>query len=75
MVVKAVAAGKEAAESMHRYINGWDMTAYRPVTFPENPQYPPIPEMKAEKRAVAPEISVAQRKSFDEIELAFPDHR
>ncbi len=73
MVVKAVAAGKEAAESIHRYINGWDMAACRPQTFPENPEYPPIPEMKAEKRAMPPEIAISQRKSFDEIEGAFSE--
>lgn len=72
-VVEAVAAGREAAESINRYINGMDLAEGRPMSFADDPQYPPIPEMKAEARAVNPEIPVSQRKNFNEVELAFPE--
>jgi hypothetical protein len=53
-VVEAVAAGREAAESIFRHLNGEDMYEGRPLQFPENPQYPPIPpEIKREARAIA----------------------
>lgn len=70
-VVEAVAAGKEVAESIHRFINGSDLAEGRPYKFPENPEYPPIPEeLKSERRAITPEISVSDRKGFKEVELA-----
>jgi heterodisulfide reductase subunit A-like polyferredoxin len=73
-VVEAVAAGKEAAESITRYLQGVDMAAGRPLFKTKaNPEYPPIPEMKAEARAVNPEIPHADRMSFNEVELAFTE--
>jgi heterodisulfide reductase subunit A-like polyferredoxin len=73
-VVEAVAAGREAAESILRYLDGVDMTTDRPSYFVDNPQYPPIPEeIKPEKRAHTPEIPIAARKGFQEVELAFPE--
>ena len=73
-VVEAVAAGKEVAESIHRYINGMDLAEGRPVKYPENPEYPPIPEeIKTERRAINPEIEASQRKGFREVELALAE--
>ncbi len=73
-VVEAVAAGKEVAESIHRFINGMDLAEGRPVKYPENPEYPPIPEeIKTERRAVNPEIEASQRKGFREVELALAE--
>ncbi|MCX5872940.1 MAG: FAD-dependent oxidoreductase [Deltaproteobacteria bacterium] len=73
-VVEAVAAGKEVAESIHRYINGMDLTEGRPTKFPENPEYPPISEeLKSEPRAINPEIPASKRKGFDEVELALAE--
>ncbi|MDQ1238755.1 MAG: heterodisulfide reductase subunit, partial [Thermodesulfobacteriota bacterium] len=73
-VVEAVAAGREAAESIHRYLNALDLTEGRPWQMPGDPHYPPIPEeMKPEKRAVNPEIVLSERKGFAEVELAFPE--
>lgn len=72
-VVEAVAAGREAAESIHRFLNGMDLSQDRPMLMPENPEYPPIPEMKPEARAVNSEIPVSERKGFTEVELAFPE--
>lgn len=73
-VVEAVAAGKEAATSISRYLKGEDMTVDREFKRPQDPEYPPIPEsIKAEARAKNPEIAVSQRKNFNEVELAFTD--
>jgi heterodisulfide reductase subunit A-like polyferredoxin len=74
-VVEAVAAGREAAESISRYLSGEDVYEGRPLLFPENPQYPPIPpEIKREMRAKNPEIAVSQRNGFQEVELAFSEN-
>ncbi len=73
-VVEAVAAGREAAESITRFLKGEDMAAGRPLFKTKaNPEYPPIPEMKAEARAVNPEIPITDRKNFNEVELAFSE--
>ena len=73
-VVEAVAAGKEVAESIHRFINGMDLAEGRPFKFPENPEYPPIPEeLKNEPRAITPEIATTERKGFKEVELVLAE--
>jgi heterodisulfide reductase subunit A-like polyferredoxin len=72
-VVEAVAAGREAAVSIDRYLKGEDMAVERPKEWPQNPEYPPLPEMKPEARAKNPEIPVTDRKGFAEVELAFPE--
>ena len=73
-VVEAVAAGKEVAESIHRFINGMDLAEGRPFKFPENPEYPPIPEeLKSEPRVITPEIATTERKGFKEVELALAE--
>ncbi len=72
-VVEAVAAGREVAESIERYLKGQDLAEGRPFHYPENPEYPPIPEMKAEARAVNPEIPVTERSNFKEVELALSE--
>lgn len=73
-VVEAVAAGKEAAESIARYLSGADMATGRPVALPAHNEYPPIPEGKPQKRAVTPEIPVPERMGFKEVELAFAEN-
>ncbi len=70
-VVEAVAAGREAAESISRYVNGHDMAAGRPVKMTDHPEYPPILDIKTEARARNPEIPLGERKGFNEVELAF----
>lgn len=73
-VVEAVAAGKEAAISITRFINGEDMAAGRPRKKQDHAEYPPIPEMPAEARAKNPEIGVTERRvNFQEVELAFSE--
>ncbi len=72
-VVSAVAAGKEAAESISRYLNGKDMKEGRPRKFPENPQYPPIADSRRAPRAKTPILPVENRQGFQEVELALPE--
>ncbi len=72
-VVEAVAAGREAAISIARHLQGKDLTADRPLKLPGNPEYPPIPEMKPEARAKSPTLPMAERRSFKEVELAFSE--
>ncbi len=72
-VVEAVAAGREASVSISRYLKGEDLAAGRPLKLPGNRQYPPIPRMKKEPRAVSPMIALRERKSFKEVEAAFSD--
>ncbi len=73
-VVEAVAAGREAAESITRYLQGMDVAEGRPHKYAENPQYPPIPEMRLEARAKNPEIPASARTGFQEVELAFAEN-
>ncbi len=41
--------------------------------FPKDRKYPPIPDIKPEARAKNPELSVSERKGFQEVELAFSE--
>jgi heterodisulfide reductase subunit A-like polyferredoxin len=75
VAIGAVGAGKEAAESIRRYIEGRDLTAGREPVTVEKPRYRPIPagEPKRE-RARMPELSVAQRRgNFAEVELGYDE--
>lgn len=73
-VVEAVSAGKQAAESIARQIQGQDMYEGRPWTGTDDPQYPPIPDIRPEARAKSPELPPAERKGFTEVELAFAEN-
>jgi ferredoxin len=72
-VVEAVAAGREAAISITRYLQGKDLTADRPLKLPGKPEYPPIPEIKAEPRAKSPTLPMTERTSFKEVEFSFSE--
>ncbi len=74
-VIEAVAAGKRAAESIERFINGKDMvnnrfeSSIKPV--PEN-LLPEASDVVKKKRAVAAELPVKERLlNFREVESAF----
>jgi heterodisulfide reductase subunit A-like polyferredoxin len=79
IAIAAVAAGREAAESIHRYINGRDLTANR--DFPLRPlpkeegHWTPIPGKAARKpRARMPELPPDQwTQGFQEINLGFAE--
>jgi len=71
--IKAIAAGKEAAESIVRYLDGKDMSEGREPITNENPIYRPVPENEPIKtRAEMPELSIEKRAgNFMEVELGF----
>ena len=76
VAIGAVAAGKEAAESILRYLDGQDMKAGREVHMEsENPYYRPIPANEAVAlRAQMPELPVEERRSgFREVEQGYSE--
>ncbi len=75
VAIGAIAAGREAAESIERYLNGEDLAKDREPVSNENPIYRPIPQNEPKKpRPPMPELSVETRKSnFDEVELGYDD--
>ncbi|MBI5572675.1 MAG: FAD-dependent oxidoreductase [Desulfomonile tiedjei] len=72
-VVKAVAGGREAAESISRYLKGEDLFLGRLITFSENPVYPPIPDVRSQLRTQPKMSAAAERLGFKETELTFSD--
>jgi heterodisulfide reductase subunit A-like polyferredoxin len=75
VVIGAVGAGKEAAESILRYIEKRDMAEGREPVVNENPIYRPIADDEPiVERAKMPELAVAKRKgNFDEVELGYAE--
>ncbi len=75
VAIGAVGAGKEAAESILRYIEGRDMAAGREPVVTENPMYRPIPEDEPiMPRAHMPELPVEKRRgNFGEVELGYEE--
>jgi heterodisulfide reductase subunit A-like polyferredoxin len=75
VVIGAIGAGKEAAESILRYIEKRDMAEGREPVVNENPVYRPVPEDEPiVERAKMPELAVAKRKgNFDEVELGYAE--
>ncbi|MGD9234002.1 MAG: NAD(P)-dependent oxidoreductase, partial [Desulfobacterales bacterium] len=71
VAIGAIAAGKEAAESIVRYMDGQDMVQGREPITKENPLYRPIPSgIPKEARAEMPELALEQRQgNFKEVEL------
>ncbi|BBO78679.1 4Fe-4S ferredoxin [Desulfosarcina widdelii] len=75
VAIGAIAAGKEAAESIVRYLDGADMAAGREPIEREDPVYRPVPEgepakARARVRELEPE---ARRGNFDEVELGLDE--
>ncbi|MCF8029661.1 MAG: FAD-dependent oxidoreductase [Desulfohalobiaceae bacterium] len=76
VAIGAVAAGREAAESMVRYLDGRDLSAGRePLEQPSEPDYRPIPEKEpVRKRVDMPELDLEERTcTFQEVELGLED--
>ncbi len=75
VAIGAIAAGREAAESIYRYILGEDMAEGREVIAKENPEYCPIPEnIPKAPRAKMPELPTAERQgNFKEVELGYSE--
>jgi len=73
VAIGAIAAGKEAADSIMRYLDGKDMAEGREAVTNENPVYRPVPKGEPIKsRAVMPELSAEKRAgNFKEVELGY----
>jgi len=71
-VVEAVACGKDAAESIHRYINGRDLREDRSQDW--SYEKPDIAGLAKQKRSPMRTISLSERKgNFKEIALGFTE--
>ena len=75
VAIGAIAAGREAAESIVRYFDGADMAEGREVDPIENPDYRPVPEGMAKKaRAHMPALDPEKRLgNFSEVELGYDE--
>ncbi len=73
VAIGAIGAGKEAAESILRYIEGQNMAEGREPVVNENPIFRPIPEDEPIiERAKMPELAVSKRQgNFNEVELGY----
>ncbi len=73
IAIGAIAAGREAAESITRYLDGKDMAQGRQPISRENPVYRPIPEaVPVQRREKMPELPAAERAgNFNEVELGY----
>ncbi len=76
VAIGAIAAGREAAESIVRYIDGKDMAAGREPIPNDNPIYRPIPKDERKKeRAKMPELAKEDRRgNFNEVELGYDEN-
>ncbi len=75
VAIGAVAAGREAAESILRYFDGRDMAEGRDPIAKDNPEYRPIPLDAAKApREKMPELASKERKgNFKEVELGYDE--
>lgn len=75
IAIGAIAAGKEAAESIVRFLDGADMAEGREPVVNENPVYRPIPEgQPIQARLKQNELPIEERiGNFNEVELGFDE--
>jgi heterodisulfide reductase subunit A-like polyferredoxin len=75
IAIAAIAAGREAAESIVRYLDHQDMAKGREPVTHEDPVYRPIPEDESEiLRSKMPELPVEKRAgNFEEVELGYDE--
>ena len=71
IAIGAVSAGKEAAISIKRYLDGEDLTQGRsPIERPQNDFFPIKKDIQEVERSNMPRISIEERKTgFTEVEL------
>jgi len=77
-VIEAVAAGKRAAESIHRYLRGMDLREGRIFEWPRaaDIEVEIPPDTKPAQRQEMPTIPMAERRtSFNEVELGFTEEQ
>ncbi len=72
-VISAVAAGKEAAVSIDRYLNGQDLEEGRPLTFKKATDISKE-GVVVKARGVMPVLQPEMRKGFAEVELGFSEN-
>jgi heterodisulfide reductase subunit A-like polyferredoxin len=74
-VIGAIAAGKEAAESIVRFLDGQDMTEGREPKHNDNPVYRPVDaDEPVQSRARMPELPLEKRRgNFNEVELGYDE--
>ena len=77
VAIGAIAAGREAAISISRYLDGMDMGEGREPIEKEGPVFRPIPENEPVRaRAHMPEIDTEERRSgFQEVETGFEEEK
>ena len=75
IAIGAVAAGREAAESIVRYLDGRDLAEDRKPLSNEHPVYRPIPEEEPrKKRAQVSALPAKERQgNFKEVELGYEE--
>jgi len=75
IAIGAIAAGREAAESIVRYLDGKDMAFGRSPLITENPVYRPVPKDEPVRaREKMPELAVQERNvGFKEVELGYTE--
>ncbi len=75
VAIGAIASGREAAESIVRYLDGQDMAEGREPITKEDPLYRPVPKSERKKaRAKMPELPVEKREgNFKEVELGLDE--
>jgi heterodisulfide reductase subunit A-like polyferredoxin len=75
VAIGAIAAGREAAESIVRYLDGRDMAEGRSSLTNENAVYRPIRADESRRtRARMPELPIAEREgNFKEVELGYEE--
>ena len=75
VAIGAIAAGREAAVSIVRYLDGQDMAEGREPVKKEDPVYRPVPaDAPKQARAKMPELAVQQRHgNFKEVELGYDE--
>ena len=77
IAIGAIAAGREAAESIVRYLDGQDMAEGRKPISKEGQEYRLIPENEPKRaRAKMPELEVEEREgNFKEVELGYDEDK
>ncbi|KXA90274.1 pyridine nucleotide-disulfide oxidoreductase [candidate division MSBL1 archaeon SCGC-AAA259D14] len=74
IVVNAMEAGRRAAESIHRYINGLNMTEDRELEGPyESEIEVDVENEQKEKRIEMPKLDAMERKGFEEVNQGFTE--
>jgi NADPH-dependent glutamate synthase beta subunit-like oxidoreductase len=75
IAIGAVAAGREAAESMVRYLDGRDLAEGRRPTTSDNPVYRPIPKDEPRRKRGETAVLPARERqgNFKEVELGYEE--